>query len=339
MVEFIQVFRALVLLWVLVTPILGNAWGANGHRMLSTVGVEGLPDEVPSFLKTPQSLWSLGELGREPDRSKGAGESHDHDLDPGHYINLGDAGLVMDLVNISPLPADRRTYGDLLHAGGLSEYQTGYLPYSILDGWQQIRKDFAYWRADAAGIRISHSSEEQAWYRRDIKLREMLILRDIGYWSHFVADASQPMHVSVHYNGWGGFPNPEGFTTEQTLHAHFEGKFVMTNINPADIKGQMPPIRNLGCDIASRTVAYLGETLRQVTPLYRLEKTGGFSAGSETGRIFVLSRLTAGAAETRDMVLAAWRCSEATEVGYPPIKINDIEAETINPISALRGTD
>src|SRR5205085_10755598 len=100
---------------------------------------------------------------------------------------------------------------------------------------QRIREDFAYWRADVASARASQSAEERVWYEQDRQLREMVTMRDIGYWSHFVADASQAMHVSAHYNGWGNFPNPEGFTMAQTLHAFFEGQFVAANLKQADI--------------------------------------------------------------------------------------------------------
>ena len=35
-----------------------------------------------------------------------------------------------------------------LRAAGTDEYRAGYLPYAIIDGWQQLVMDFAYWRAD-----------------------------------------------------------------------------------------------------------------------------------------------------------------------------------------------
>ena len=48
----------------------------------------------------------------------------------------------------------------------------GALPYSIIDGWQQIRKDFAYWRADVKGTETASSTEERAWFDADRRLRE-----------------------------------------------------------------------------------------------------------------------------------------------------------------------
>ena len=70
----------------------------------------------------------------------------------------------------------------------------------------------------------------------------LLTLRDLGVWAHFVGDASQPMHVTVHYNGWGDGPNPEGFVTTAGLHAKFEtGIFVdcVGHISEAGVAARM----------------------------------------------------------------------------------------------------
>jgi hypothetical protein len=36
--------------------------------------------------------------------------------------------------------------------------------------------------------------------------------------------------VSIHYSGWGEYPNPNGYTNSKTIHAHFEGRFVRDNL-------------------------------------------------------------------------------------------------------------
>lgn len=81
--------------------------------------------------------------------------------------------------------------------------------------------------------------EERAWFEADRRLREKLTIRDIGIWSHYVGDASQPLHVSVHYNGWGDFPNPKDFTTKH-IHAHFEGEFVKRNLSRSAVAEDLP---------------------------------------------------------------------------------------------------
>src|SRR5260221_2962480 len=146
----------------------------------------------------------------------------------------------------------------------------GYLPYSIVDGGQQLRKDFAYWRADVVMAKAAAYPADRAWFEADRKLREMLILRDLGYWSHYVGDASQPLHVSIHYTGWGNYPNPEGYSTAASLHAHVEGEFVRRVIGSSDIAARMPPYRDCRCGIEARVAAYLRATQSTVVPLYAL---------------------------------------------------------------------
>jgi hypothetical protein len=315
------------------------AWGATGHRLVSTVGMQSLPAFVPAFLRTPEAVTWAAELGREPDRSKGSGPSHDRDSDPGHFVNLGDSGLVADVVPFNPLAPNREKYDSALREHGFDEYQVGFLPYSIIDGWQQIRKDLAYWRADVAGGRLAKKEEERAWYEQDRKIREMLTLRDIGYWSHFVGDASQPLHVSIHYNGWGNYPNPEAFTNDKGVHANFEGAYVASEIQLEDVIAALPSARTLGCGIEEQTVSYLVETNQQVAPLYRLEKQGAFAVGHALGKPFVTARLAAAAAELRDLVIAAWTCSEAVAVGYPPVPVKNIESGITDPYFPMVGGD
>ena len=314
------------------------AWGASGHRMISQLAIANLPAEIPAFLRTSKAAELVGELAREPDRSKGTGDSHDHDCDPGHYINLSDDFAVAG-VPIDPLPATREDYDTDLRSKGTDEYEVGYLPYSIVDGWEQLQKDFAYWRADSAAGRFSASRKDRAWFARDRRLREMIILRDLGYWSHFVGDASQPMHVSIHRDGWGDYPNPQAYSAAKGFHAAFEGAYVAHYVRPEDITNRMRPRRDCGCSIQTATVAYLRETHSQLLPLFELEKAGAFSVNPAAGRDFAADRLAAAVSELRDMIVMAWRTSVDSTVGYPPVPVRDVESGNVNPIGQMRGLD
>jgi len=171
------------------------AWGATGHEWISGIAIEKLPDDAPAFVRSPEAISEIALMGRELDRSKGAGETHDKERDPGHYVDLTDDGKVMGIVPLDKLPVTREAYDTWLRAGGSTQYRAGYLPYSMVDGWQQLVKDFAYWRAAVKGAETAATPEERAWFEADRQLREKLTLRDIGIWSHYVGDASQPLHV------------------------------------------------------------------------------------------------------------------------------------------------
>ena len=64
--------------------------------MVGVAAMRGLPDELPAFLRDPGAAAEVGELSREPDRSKGAGQPHDRERDTAHFVDLDDNGHVMN---------------------------------------------------------------------------------------------------------------------------------------------------------------------------------------------------------------------------------------------------
>ena len=213
---------------IVVTPAMVSAWGNSGHRMVGMAAVRALPDELPAFLRTPGAVVEVGELSREPDRTKGGGQPHDRERDTAHFVDMDEAGHVMDGrgPSIDALPVLKSEYDAVLIAAGHDVNDAGYLPYAIWDGYQQLVRDFATWRVLNAAEARESDPGKRAWYRADRLRREALILRDMGYLSHYVGDAAQPLHTSIHYNGWGRYPNPEGFTDSRQTHGTFEGAFV-----------------------------------------------------------------------------------------------------------------
>lgn len=336
----IRIIRtALLTIWMAAAPFASCwAWGAIGHEWVSGIAIEKLPDSIPEFVRTPEAAAEIAVMGRELDRSKGAGKTHDAERDPGHYVNLDDEAKVLGVLPLAQLPDTREQYDTLLRAGGTTQYKAGYLSYSIIDGWQQIRKDFAYWRALTKAIETATTPEERAWFEADRRLREKLTLRDIGIWSHYIGDASQPLHVSVHYNGWGNYPNPSLFTTRK-IHAYFEGLFVRQNLKRAPVAAEVGPYQTCGCSIEERTKTLLLASLAHVGPLYSLEKDGGFKRGEERGIVFATARLAAGAQAARDLIVDAWLDSATTPVGYPMVNVRDIESGKVRPTRELFGAD
>ena len=314
------------------------AWGATGHRLIGRLAVESLPNELPAFLRAPGAIAAIGELAREPDRDKNAGKEHDSDRDPAHFIDLGDDGHVFGGPSLGALPPTREAYEAALRAVGSDSWKAGWLPYAITDSWEQLTKDFAYLRVDAAAAKSATDRTRRAWLAADLAQRRALILHDLGALAHFVGDGSQPLHVTVHYNGWGDFPDPGGFT-QGRLHARFEGALVREFMDEASVKAAMTPYRDCGCGVAERTAGYLAATARQVVPLYQLQKDGAFRGGDTRSRTFIAARLAAGASELRDLIIEAWRSSTKGQVGWPSVGVADVEAGKVDPWDSLFGAD
>jgi hypothetical protein len=315
-----------------------SAWGNAGHRMVGVLGVQALPEDLPGFLRTPQAVADIGELAREPDRWRGSGRVHDNMRDPAHFADVDDAGKVLGGPALDALPATRAEYETALRAVGADSAKAGWLPYAIIDGWQQLAKDFAYWRADTAGERLEKDPQHRAWLAGDRQRRERQIIFDLGVWAHYVGDATQPMHVSVHYNGWGEGPNPQGFTNER-IHVPFEGPFVRRNVTEAMVRARMRPYQACGKPIERCAADYLAQSARQVIPFFEMEKAGGLKGEHPAGAAFAADRLAEASSELRDLAVDAWNASASLSVGYPSTPVADFEAGRADAYLILYGDD
>jgi len=315
-----------------------SAWGLTGHLLISQAAAERLPDTLPAFVRSPGAVREIAALGPELDISKNSGATHDQDLDPGHYVDLTDDELVEGAVDINALPVSRQLYDTALREKGSNEYKAGYLPYALIDGWQQIVKDFAIWRIDHVGEIKAPSEADRTWFANDRALREILTLRDIGVWSHYVGDASQPLHTTVHFNGWGKYPNPKGYSTKTDVHSKFESEFVNAHATVADVLAHMRPYKACGCTIQQEVVTYLRASRSQVVPLYEIDLRGGFAGGTPEAVEFMRARLGDGATMLRDMIVDAYGASASMKVGYPKAMTPaDAEAGTVTPARANGG--
>lgn len=272
------------------------AWGSDGHRMINRLAAANLPKDVPAFLRNGNALDTMEYLGPEPDRWRNKAEDELNTAQaPEHFIDLEYADL------IGPLPKKRFDYiralekAQLAHPDlPLTPEKVGLQPYVTEEVWERLKAAMREYRhLLAAG--------------EDTKPVETAILFYAGWLGHYVADGSQPLHVTIQYNGWTG-PNPNGYTTEHKIHSQFESIFVNANIKASDvaplIEAQQPKLLN---DEWDDYIAYLRHSATLVEKTYQLEKAGGFAeSGTPEGKAFVEERLAAGAIELRDMIYTAW---------------------------------
>lgn len=252
-----------------------------------------MPPSMPAFFRGASR--QLGYLNPEPDRWRDRGEST---IDPAlgsgsapdHFIDME---LVSPAVLSQALKArDRYAYIDTLAAAGVKASVMGIVPFVILEGTQKLRIDFRNWRAAPDSLK--------PWI-------EQRIIDDAGILGHYVADASNPLHTTVRYNGWTG-ANPNGYATDNRTHARFESIYVGTNIKLADITSRMDTVARVLPDLREAIVAYLHEGNAQVERLYQIDKAHPFDATTTAAenKAFVVERLTAGAKMLRDLWWTAW---------------------------------
>ncbi|KQW82287.1 hypothetical protein [Brevundimonas sp. Root1279] len=342
MKRFALAAAAVCALAAVAVPAAVQAWGNTGHRLICVAATRGLPEEMPGFLRTPGAVADIGELAREPDRWKGGGQPHDRERDTAHFIDLDDSGRVINAqgLSIDALPNLKSEYDAALVGVGLDVNDAGYLPYAIMDGWQQLVRDFATWRVLNAAEARELDPGKRAWYRTDRQRREALILRDMGVLGHYVGDGAQPHHTTIHYNGWSrDVANPDGFTTSRQTHGAFEGDFTARVARLDAIEAAMSAPNLTGFDLKARVPAYLKTTLAEVRPFYVLEKAGAFKDADPRGAAFTNARLAAGASELRDLYILAWRASADASIGWPAVKVAEVESGAADPWLAMYGED
>ncbi|MBI3650005.1 MAG: hypothetical protein HY231_03025 [Acidobacteria bacterium] len=263
------------------------AWGEEGHRFVNRVAAQKMPDDMPAFFKN--AVARLEFLGPEPDRWRDNKEL----FSALREVNAPDHFLDIDKPeNFADLPNDRYKYGEWLRAQGKDPKDIGYLPYSILEGYEKVQVLFRLWRNTQA-------VEEKAQIEQNI-------IYYAGVLGHFVADGSQPLHATNHYNGWSGSANPDNFTREP-LHWRFEGEYVKAQFKAEDFSGLVNTATKLNDPFAD-TMNFLFESNRLVVPLYQMDKTVRWDDRNRSpeAKQFVAKRLAAGSQMLANLWYTAW---------------------------------
>ncbi len=299
------------LLLLLPTPS-AHAWGRDGHLMINRLAIQYLPADVPAFLRDGNALDIVEYLGPEPDRWRSRAEEELSSTQaPDHFLDLEWADLAgTPCTPGAPgcgadgmmLPRKRYDFIRDLYAAqakhpelNLQPDKVGLQPWQVEEVWERLKSDLRDYRqlraanGDTSGVRDT-------------------ILFEAGWLGHYVADGSQPLHVSINYNGWVEKSNPHGYTTGHHIHSQFESVYVSANIKPADIAPLVAaaPARPIP-DEWTQYLDYIHRSNSLVEKTYQLEKEGGFTeAGTPEAKSFTEERLAAGAIELRDLIYAAW---------------------------------
>ena len=264
-----------------------HAWGEEGHRFINLVAAQHLPDDMPAFFRNASTR--LAFLGPEPDRwrdnrelYKALGEVNG----PDHFVDIDKPE------NFEALPNDRYLYSDWLRAKGKEPKDIGFLPYSMLEGYQKVQVLFRLWRDPKHAAERDQIEQNVVYYA--------------GVLGHYVGDGSQPLHATIHYNGWSTSSNPELFTRE-ALHWRFEGEYVKAQIKVEDFSGLVKKARALQDPFAD-IATYLLESYKLAPELYRMDKIARWDPNNTRpeSKQFVTARLAAGSQMLANLWYTAW---------------------------------
>jgi hypothetical protein len=285
---------AAILLLPLVHVQHAFAWGHDAHSMINRLAGANLPDDVPAFLRSYGAIEALAYYGPQPDHWRSEDKGLYATLVPEHDIDLEWADLA------GPLPRTRYEYIQALAVAQaqhpdlkLGPQNVGLLPYSGTETYTMLKSAMRDYRTALAN-------------KEDTRPVEAEIVFLAGFLGHYVADASQPLHTTINYNGWTG-PNPNGYTTDHTFHQRFEGDYVHNNIKTEDVAPLVATKPVVMEDVFADFLHFIRHSNSYVDKTYQLDKTGAFTgAGTPEGKTFTEERIAAGASELRDMIYTAW---------------------------------
>lgn len=321
-------FRPLCAAFVAIAAAaVAHAWDAEGHRIVNQVALYSLPADFPAFARDAAATDRILHMANVPDRWRNVdpalkqvgGSWVDHFLD---LEQLPDAGL--DPKTVPSLRLDFALVfaaGRIAHAekfpavdpeknaGHTSEWP-GFAPWGITENFHKLRSAFGYLKA----------YQEVGGTPSEIANAEADVVYAMGLLGHYVADCAQPLHTTVHHNGWVG-ANPNGYTTWSRFHSWVDGGFVAkAGIKAVDLQpraapvGPMPlPPRGDGRDpMFVAMMDYVIDTHAQVEPLYQLEKAGLLGNKPELpvtpeARAFFEQRLLTGGQTLARLWVTAWK--------------------------------
>jgi hypothetical protein len=311
-----------------------SAWGVRGHTVANLAAVEGIPEDGPTFLKAQEAY--IGHLGTIPDTWRGYTEPYlriSEDANHGWYTEQFD---------FIPNPPHSRTefilrvYDQYLktkaadpdRAKLLNIRYTGLQAYSIMEGYERMKAGMRLYRAvdspQQARANIASTLAAISPLFSDAGQVKQMLANDIAFYmgwvGHYVADAAQPLHNSMHHDGWSG-ANPKGYTRDPEIHGRFESRYVdlIETSAPDLVKYMRKDARHLD-DVWKATLDHSIEARDSVEDVYRADQRGALQKkDDQEARELVYKRLAAGASFLRDLVYTAW-----IESAKPVPRINPI---------------
>jgi len=286
-----------VIILTLVSPNTARVawgWGNEGHTYVNRVAAEQLPQDVPAFLRSAVS--ELAYLGPEPDRWRAESDpTLKSAQEPDHYIDLE------RIAWLDHLPEGRYEFYQKLYGkraqtkDNPDDYlpeRVGLQPYIVMEILGRLKNAFREYRQ----LRDRHQPADFVEHK---------IVFYAGWLGHYVADGSQPLHTTIHYDGWVG-ANPKGYATRGGIHAEFETVYVSRNIAATDFAKLVHAPERLADPFGSY-MQYLRNSNKLVEKVYALDKAGGFrDAGSREAFDFTTQRLAAGSQMLVDLWYTAW---------------------------------
>ncbi len=302
-----------------------SAWDYEIHRVINQLALASLPTNFPAFVQAPPAAERIAFLSGEPDRWRNVRDLPlRHVSGPDHYIDLEELsqyGLSSQMLPslrgdfIAELALIRKEHPDQVPQFNPVQDQdhtrelVGLLPWAITENYSKLKSCFSYLK----------TFEQSGGTTDEIANAQADVVYVMGVMGHYVGDASQPLHTTIHYRGWVG-DNPHGYTTNPRLHAWIDGGY-FRKVGAPDfdsLKARSRPARLVMFtghaakpnEVFQAAMGFIIQQNKQVEPLYQMEKAGQFSGNGSVGlegKQFLEDQLLKSAQFLGDLWYSAWR--------------------------------
>ncbi len=301
------------------------AWDYTYHRLINEAALASLPTNFPSFVRTPEAAERIGFLAGEPDRWRNVQDlSFSHASGPDHYLDMEDLAayglkpeslpvfrydFAAELINFRKAHPEKLPAIDPFKNRDHTRELIGFVPWAIAENYGKLKSGFSYLRTFEAH---GGTSEEIANARQNI-------IYVMGTMGHFVGDASQPLHTSMHHHGWIG-PNPNHYSTNYSIHSWIDSGYLnkVGGVKLGELERIVHPAQLVALnghtakpeEIFQAAVLFVVEQNRLVEPLYQMEKEGKLSGDGDVGRegkAFLEKQLAKSSQLLADIWLSAWQ--------------------------------
>lgn len=265
-----------------------RAWHADGHGAIARLALRWAGPALPSELTSGES--EVARAAAEPDLWR-------HPLLPAlsareapeHYLDW-------ELLGAAELPPERAAFEELRHRLSRSAAELGALPYALLEGTERLALCLAVLRREPGSASLTAHCRRMA-----------------GWLAHYAGDAVQPLHTTVHHDGWAF---PDGTSPRSGIHratdALFEGRAL--ELDALQPPKDLQPFEDLWAGI----VAALSESHGWVDRVDELEPDLRSSAAGESWSpqlaAFACKRLQAGGAFLARLYLTAAERSQRLDL-------------------------
>jgi hypothetical protein len=279
----VSALRAWAAFALAILPLGAGAWYGEGHQRIVILAMELAKDRLPrSFL---EQRTAIEHVSRDPDLLRESPFPQVRDRErPDHFIDL-------ELLGGADLPPTRSDYLWLCLDRKTNPSSAGALPYAVTEWAERLAIAFA---------------EHRKWPRNPVIQAKLGIYA--GHLAHYAGDLTQPLHLTVHYDGRVG---RDGKSPRSGIHQRVDGLLTAFEFPARDVLKSLEPAAYE--DFLRGVLAEMEEGRRLVDRVYELEPLlmagEKLPADRPETRAFAKNRLQTSVRVLASLLVTAWEKS------------------------------